>query len=293
MVRALVAARALRRAGEGERYGRKKKEGDSGPRSSHFGQIAGFFSDEWVMVKQGMAAVVPASVNKRIGRAMHDYGMLAAEDRLLVAVSGGIDSLVLAWLLHVWQNKAPIRYTISAITIDHQFWQGRDGALDPAISIGRQFEKLGIDYRVEHAWDLADEERTCFQCARNRRSQLFDYARRHGYNKIAFGHHKDDLVETLFLNLLYSGNISTMVPRQELFEGRLSLIRPMAYLEKAEVMAVGQRLGLRPVANLCPLADNTRREKVRTLLAAIYAGEPGAKRSIFAALANVRKGYLL
>ena len=130
-------------------------------------------------------------------------------------------------------------------------------------------------------------------CARNRRSQLFDLARRWGYNKVALGHHRDDLVETFFLNMLYSGNISTMVPKQDLFEGRLAIIRPMAYLDKEEIRAIGAELALHPVANLCPLADHTRRERVRELLADIYAREPGARRSIFAALANVREGYML
>ena len=224
---------------------------------------------------------------------MHDYRMLADGDRVLLALSGGVDSLALAWVLHSWQKKSPINYTLAAVTVDHEFWKLHSGAPGPEQTIGSQMKQIGVAHTVERAWDIADEDRTCYQCARNRRSQLFDLARQRGYNKIALGHHKDDLVETLFLNMLYSGNISTMVPRQDLFEGRLTLIRPMAYLEKEEVVAIAAGAGLTPVANLCPLADDTRRETVRGMLRTIYEQEPGAKQSIFSALSNVRKGYLL
>lgn len=245
------------------------------------------------MLKNLEALKIPASINRRIGQAMHDYAMLADGDRILIGLSGGIDSLVLTSVLAGWQKKAPISYSLTAITIDHEFWKEAEGGVDPHDSIGRQVARMQVDYRVERGWVLTEEERTCYQCARNRRSQLFEYARQHDYNKIAFGHHRDDLIETFFLNMLYSGNISTMVPKQALFSGNLHIIRPLAYLEKSEVMTIGKRQGLEAVANLCPLEDKTRREKVRTILEGIYRQEPGAKKSLFASLSNVRKGYLL
>jgi tRNA 2-thiocytidine biosynthesis protein TtcA len=224
---------------------------------------------------------------------MHDYAMLASGAKVLVAVSGGVDSLVLSWVLKFWQKKAPIDYTLTAVVIDNEFWRQHPDVPRPPERIVAQLDRLGIDCSVEKAWHLPEDERTCFRCARNRRSQLFDIARKHGYTTLAFGHHKDDLVETFFLNMLYSGNISTMVPKQELFGGKLALIRPMAYLDKVEVQAIAEDIGIEPVDNLCPLAGNTRRERVREILAGIYEKEPASKASIFAALANVREGYLL
>lgn len=236
---------------------------------------------------------LPARLNRKIGQAMHDYSMFAEGDRVMIAVSGGIDSLTLAAVLSLWQKKAPIRFTLAAHHIDHGFWRGQDPGLNPEVAIAGQLSPLGLPLRIARERAIAEETRTCFLCARNRRSQLFDLARDHGCNKIAFGHHKDDLIETFFLNTIYSGNISTMVPRQDLFGGTLSLVRPMAYLEKQEVREIAAELGLVPVKNLCPLSDDTRREKVRTLLTRLYQDEPGAKESIFAALANVRREYLL
>ncbi len=232
-------------------------------------------------------------LNRKIGQAMHDYSMLDDGDRVMIGVSGGIDSLVLAWVLKMWQEKAPIRFELTAQVIDHGFWRYHEGEVEPAISVGKQLERFSIDYSVKPAWNISEESRTCFKCARNRRSQLFELARERGVNKIALGHHKDDLIETFFLNILYSGNISTMVPRQMLFEGDLSIIRPLAYIEKREVVEISTELEFTPVSNFCPLADDTNREKIRLLLDSLYREEPGVKRSIFAALANVRQEYLL
>lgn len=224
---------------------------------------------------------------------MHDYSMLADNDRVLVAVSGGIDSLLLTWLLNHWQRKAPIGYSLHCVHIDMGIWTEEMKVPDPVDRIREQMEKIGMSLYVERSLPLSEAVRTCFTCSKLRRKQLFDLARRFKCNKIAFGHHKDDLLETLFLNMLYSGNISTMVPRQELFDGKLTVIRPMAYIEKEEVEKIAQAVGLTAVANLCPLAGDTRREQVKEMLQEMYKKIPGAKASLFAAMGNVRQGYLL
>lgn len=240
------------------------------------------------------------NVNRRIGRALHDYAMLADGDRVLIAVSGGVDSLVLAWLLNDWRRKAPIRYDLQAVHVDME----PDGNA-PGEGAGRVAAHLldfGVDLHVLPAlWrpDLhelqsaASGHDLCFQCARSRRTQLFAYARQCGCNKIALGHHRDDIIETFLLNLTCAGNISTMLPRQDLFSGRLALIRPLAYVDKGEVERIGRDLGLEPVRSACPLAEKTRRRDIQQLAAHIYQHIPGAKEHIFAALGNVRQQYLL
>lgn len=220
---------------------------------------------------------------------MHDYKMIGDGDTILVAVSGGVDSMALAWILYHWRKKAPISYALQFVHINSGFSPVAESG---EYEVTRQLHQFGIEVEVIEG-RVIEGERNCFICSKQRRNQLFDLADERGCTKIAFGHHKDDLIETLFINMLYSGNISTMLPKQALFDNTLYLIRPMAYLEKNEVIEIAEGVGLKPTANLCPLADNTRRDKVRVFLEQLYKEEPEVKNSIFASLSNVREGYML
>ena len=238
--------------------------------------------------------MLTSDVNQRIGRAMHMYDMLRHGDRVLVAVSGGVDSLVLAWLLDSWRRKAPIDYELLAVHVDMGF-----GAAESDCPVAIQLERLAVPYLIEltdfGARALAAEngKSVCYHCSRQRRTRLFDLAREKNMTKIAFGHHKDDILETFFLNLLYSGNISTMVPKQELFAGSLSIIRPLAFIEKEEIFNIAAGLDIKPVKNPCGLDGSSKRQEVRKMLSSLYRGNPKAKANIFAALGNIRLDYLL
>lgn len=225
---------------------------------------------------------------------MHTYNMLADGDSVLVAVSGGIDSLTLAATLQQWQQKAPIRYHLSAVHLDLGFDSGKVSAL-----VRRQLAEIGMEVEVEltsfgtDAIAAGKGEGGCFHCARNRRTRLFSLAREKNCNKLAFGHHKDDIIETFFLNLLYSGNISTMVPAQALFNGALTVIRPFALVDKQQIRTMAESIHLEAAENPCPLAGTSKREKVRKLLNDLWEGNPQMKGNIFSALSNVRNEYLL
>ena len=231
--------------------------------------------------------------NRLIGRAMHDYEMLADKDRVLIAVSGGVDSLVLLSILKHWQKKAPISYELLAVHLDMGFGEKE------AEMVTTQIKRLGISFLVEktdigpRAMKDENGKSGCFHCSRRRRNRLFDLAREKGFNKIALGHHKEDIIETFYINMMYGGNLSTMVPRQDLFERRLSLIRPMAYLEKKAIKELGRQLKISPVANPCPLSGTSKRQEVRDLLESIYAKDETVKSTIFSSLANVKPDYLL
>jgi len=230
---------------------------------------------------------------------MVDYAMLADGDRVLIAVSGGIDSLVLARVLQLWKTRAPISYTLHSIHIDMQ--PDSDGPGTVARSVQAALQRQGLPCTILPAAWTPDEEAVgkgrvkdvCFQCARSRRTQLFAHARKHQYHTLALGHHRDDIIETFFLNMLHAGNLSTMVPRQQLFSGRLSIIRPLAYLSKQQVRGIGRDLSLQPIRSNCPLSEKTARCHVREIVSTIEERLPGAREHIFAALANIRLDYLL
>lgn len=238
-------------------------------------------------------SVLSKPVNRKIGQAMHDYSMLADGDQVLIAVSGGVDSLVLAWILNYWQHKAPIRYSISAFYIDNGFDSGTSE------KVKEQLRKINIQCQVkktdfgERAAAAENGKSACYHCARFRRNLLFSIAEQHNFNKIAFGHHKDDILETFFINLLYAGNISTMVPRQELFGGRINIIRPMAYLEKKDIQDIAKKVNITPVKNPCPKDSDSKRQEARKVVASLSNLDPKVKSNIFAALSNIRQGYLL
>jgi len=233
------------------------------------------------------------TANRKIGRAMHHYSMLADGDRVLIAVSGGIDSLVLSAVLKHWQSKAPINYDLLAVHIDNGFDQFTGE------KVKEELHKIGIPFRLENtdfwqrAANTAGGQNICYHCARLRRNRLFAIAETLNFNKIAFGHHKDDILETFFINLLYAGNISTMVPKQKLFKGSLYIIRPLAYLEKSDIVELADTAGITPVKNPCPKDTDTKRQTARKIVAELCSLNPEIKSNIFTALSNVRKNYLL
>ncbi len=220
---------------------------------------------------------------------MGDYKMLADGDHVLVAVSGGIDSLVLAAVLNSWRHKAPIDYSVSAIYLDMDF------APADASMVGKQLSRLGIPFFTEKLIisEVREKQKNCcFVCAGKRRNRLFQIAREKNYSKLAMGHHKDDIIETFFINLMYGGNLSTMIPSQKLFGGKLSVIRPLAYMEKNQIIDLGRKLDLQAITP-CPQAGDSKRNAIRKILDNIYGRDKKIKSSIFAALGNVRQEYLL
>ena len=219
--------------------------------------------------------------------------MIKDGDRILVGLSGGIDSLTLMWILNERLHRIPIRYKLFAVYIDPGF---KDGYAD---SLAAYCQEQGYRFRVEHTdygvigHSAANRENPCFLCSRLRRKRLFEIADAQNCNKLAMGHHKDDIIETLFLNMCYAGEISTMVPCQSFFDDRFTVIRPLAYVDKAVIQSFANRLVLPRYVNPCPSAQNSKRWELKNLLNQLYRTNRKIKGNIFHALHNVKTDYLL
>jgi tRNA 2-thiocytidine biosynthesis protein TtcA len=231
-------------------------------------------------------------IRRLVGKAIHSHQMIRDGDRLLVAVSGGKDSLSLLWLLRERLKRIPIRYSVTAVHVDPGF------GTDSAGQMAAFFSSHGFEYRVirtgigPQAHGPANRENPCFLCARMRRKILFEVAGEIGCNRIALGHHKDDMIETFFLNVLYGASISTMLPVQEFFKGAVTAIRPLYLVDEDLISRYAKEMGWRQIELGCPSAGTSKREQIRQMLHGLYRSNKKIKGNIFHALQNVNPDYL-
>ncbi len=232
-------------------------------------------------------------IRSLVGKAIHGYGLIQDGDRILVGVSGGKDSLSLLYLLHERSKRVPVHYELMPVYIDLGFDPGRTEILK------NFFESRGLPYHIEftdigrRANGPENRENPCFLCSWERRKCLFHLAHRFRYNKIALGHHKDDIIETLLLNIFYSAEISTMVPLQSLFKGKITLIRPLALLEEKKIERFAREMELPFGPSGCPSSGKTKRRVVKDLIEALSKRDHRLKGNIFRALSNIKLDYTL
>jgi tRNA 2-thiocytidine biosynthesis protein TtcA len=232
-------------------------------------------------------------LNRNIGKALHHYQMINNGDRLLVGLSGGKDSLTLLWFLRDIQQRAPIQFDVRAVYVDPGFEEGYGKQLkDYCCQMDYPLQVEYTDFGVL-AHSMQNRENPCFLCARLRRKRLFEVAEEQGRRKLALGHHKDDIIETLFLNIFYSGEISTMVPAQSLFKGRYTVVRPLAYVEESDIRAFARKMKFPEFINNCPSAGHSKRQTVKTLLRQLYRTNRKIKGNIFRSMSHVHTEYLL
>jgi tRNA 2-thiocytidine biosynthesis protein TtcA len=240
-----------------------------------------------------MSQYLLKSINRDIGKSIHKYNMISQGDKILVGVSGGKDSLTLLWSLHERLTRIPIKYRLYPVYIDPGFPDGFSNDLS------KWLKKNGFNLRVEYtdygiqAHASTNRENPCFLCAHLRRKRIFEITEELGCNKIAFGHHKDDIIETFFLNICYSGNISTMKPVQPVFKGKFSIIRPLSFVDEERIIRFVEINHFPEFANPCPSAKISKRKEIKEMLQNLYSSNKKIKSNIFRSLGNVKKEYLL
>jgi len=228
-------------------------------------------------------------------RAIEDFGLVEAGDRILVAVSGGKDSYGLLHVLQRLQRRAPVHFELVAVNLD----QGHPGY--PAHVVEGHFRAVGVPYRMLREDTLTVVKRLvpeggtyCSACSRLRRGILYSAAVEMRCTKIALGHHRDDLVETLLLSALYSGALKSMPARLVSRDGRNVVIRPLCYAAEEDLAAFAAAMRFPVVpCDLCGSQPNLRRKRVKRLLAELTAEHPAVKGNLLHALGKVLPGHLL
>jgi tRNA 2-thiocytidine biosynthesis protein TtcA len=240
-----------------------------------------------------------ARLEKRLLRAaadaIADFSLVEDGDRILVAVSGGKDSYTLLHVLSLLRERAPIRFELVAVNLD----QGQPGY--PAHVVEGHLRAVGVPYRmiVRDTYSVVrrlvpEGKTTCPVCSRLRRGVLYGAAAEMGCTKIALGHHRDDLIETLLLSALYAGALKSMPPKLRARDGRNVVIRPLCYAAEEDIaaFAAAMRFPIVP-CDLCGSQPNLRRKRVKALLAELSREHPAVKGNLLHALGNVVPSHLL
>lgn len=219
-----------------------------------------------------------------VRKACDDYSLIDDNDKIAVGISGGKDSLTLLYALHELQRFYPKRFELHAITVDLGFGIQDFGAI-------RAFcDGFGIPYTViptdiaEIVFQTRQESNPCSLCAKMRKGALNQMAKQEGCNKIAYAHHRDDIIETMMLSLIYEGRFHTFSPKTYLDRMDLTVIRPMMYVTESEVIGFQNKYSLPVCKNPCPADGKTKREYVKNLIRGLSQENPGVKERMFRAI---------
>ncbi len=221
--------------------------------------------------------------------------MIEADDRVMVAISGGKDSWALLHLLRLYRRRLPFDFSIVAVNLD----QGQPGF--PAFVLRDYLEAEGYDYRIVERdtysvvkREVPEGKAYCSLCSRLRRGILYNTAVELGATKIALGHHRDDLIETLLLNQFFAGQLKSMAPKLRSDDGRNTIVRPLALCAEADIAAYAGKIGFPIIpCDLCGSQENLRRKQVKALLADLERTMPGIRESLLAATGNLKLSHLL
>ncbi len=234
------------------------------------------------------------NLRRDVGHAIADFNMIEDGDLVMVCLSGGKDSYALLDILTRLQKSAPIKFEIHAVNLD----QKQPGF--PEHVLPNYLESIGVSYKILEqdtysiVVDKIEEGKTyCGLCSRLRRGILYNYAEKIGANKIALGHHRDDIVETLFLNMFYGGKLKAMPPKLLSDDKRNIIIRPLAYCKESEIALYTELMEFPIIpCNLCGSQDNMQRQNIKSMLTEWSKLHPGRVESIFRSITSVSPSQL-
>ncbi|CAG9931492.1 tRNA 2-thiocytidine(32) synthetase TtcA [Candidatus Nitrotoga arctica] len=234
-------------------------------------------------------------LEQQVGRAIGDFNMIEEGDTIMVCMSGGKDSYTLLEILLTLQKRAPINFRLIAMNLD----QKQPGF--PAHILPDYFKSIGIEYHIEtqDTYSIVKEKipegkTTCSLCSRLRRGIIYRVAGELGANKIALGHHRDDMIETLFLNIFFGGKLKAMPPKLVTDKGDHVVIRPLAYCAEKDIASFARTLKFPIIpCNLCGAQENLQRQNIKEMLTAWERQYPGRSQSIFTAMQNVKPSHLM
>ena len=228
------------------------------------------------------------------GKAIGDYNMVEDGDTVLVCMSGGKDSFAMLMMLLALQERAPITFKIIAMNLD----QKQPGF--PEHILPAYFEQLGVEYRIVEAdtysvvkEKIPEGKTTCSLCSRLRRGIIYTTAKKLGATKIALGHHRDDIVETLFLNMFFGAKMKAMPPKLSTNDKQNIVIRPLAYCSEKDIAAYAHGMAFPIIpCNLCGSQENLQRQNIKDMLQSWEHVQPGRIYNIFRAITNVEPSHL-
>ncbi|MCG8377988.1 MAG: tRNA 2-thiocytidine(32) synthetase TtcA, partial [Proteobacteria bacterium] len=234
-------------------------------------------------------------LRRNVGRAIADYNMIEAKDRIMVCLSGGADSYTMLDILRSLQHNAPVKFELVAVNLDQKQPDFPEHVLPEYL------DDLGIEYHIleEDTYSIVKrvipEDKTyCGLCSRLRRGIIYQFAREQGFTKIALGHHRDDIIETLFLNMFYGGKLKAMPAKLLSDDGENIVIRPLAYCNEPDIKAYAEARAFPIIpCNLCGSQDNLQRQNIKRMLNEWDKQNPGRIESIFTSIQNIVPSHLL
>jgi len=224
--------------------------------------------------------------------AINRYSMIGAGDKILVGVSGGKDSLTLLRILQERKRWVPIDYEVKAVHVTTDYDEQPEVKRE---ELKKYFESLGCDYVFKEVAIASKNKigrQDCFWCSWNRRRVLFETAAETGFTKVALGHHKDDIVETILMNMIFNGELSSINPVQSLFDGKIVIIRPLVFLEEKEIRRYVRDTGLPEIKSRCPREQDSKRAVIKDIVARLARENSDIKSNILKAPHRVKTEYL-